>query len=551
MDRGLPLRPPPRPDDAPMVWNGWGEPSRRPGIGRREERVLAELLGGPLPHTPSVSLDEVAVPDVALPGPVLRRLAGIVGERHVRTGHLARVAHATGRSYTDLVRLRRGDGSSAPDAVVVPADHREVQRILEVCAEQDVAVVPFGGGTSVVGGVNPQRGRRPVVSLDVARLDGLWTLDRQSRTATFGAGTRGGDAELTLGAQGLTLGHLPQSVEHATLGGFVASRSVGQASTGYGRIDDLVLALRVATPAGSLRVGHIPASAAGPDLLRALLGSEGTLGVITEVTVTVRRAPDRRAFEAWWLPDVASGQQALRNLAQEGDAPEVARLSDEPETRVALAQQSRSARAYVRTRARRREGCLLILGWDGDRRALAQRRRVARRALRGAGGRSLGSAPGHAWAAHRFDTPYLRDDLLDRGVLVETLETAAPWSALSHVHASLRAALVGALEERGTPPQVLTHVSHLYATGASLYVTFLALAEPGAELDQWAAAKAAATRAILDAGGTITHHHGVGADHRRWLDEEVGPVGVAALRGLKDALDPTGICNPGILLPQR
>ncbi len=549
MRETLPLRPPPRPNDATMVWNGWGDPARRPGLDGRDERVLAELLGGPLPHTPSVRLEDVTLPEVTLPGPVLRRLAGIVGDGHVRTGRLARVAHATGRGYADLVRLRRGDATSAPDAVVLPADHREVQRVLEACAAHDVAVVPFGGGTSVVGGVNPQTRARPVISLDLARLEGLHHRDATSGTATFGAGTRGGDAELALAAQGLTLGHLPQSVEHATLGGFVASRSVGQASTGYGRIDDLVVAVRAATPQGTLEAGHVPSSAAGPDLLRALLGSEGTLGVITEVTVQVRPAPRTRAFAAWWVPDFASGQQALRTLAQQGLAPDVARLSDEPETRLALAQQSATARAYVRARSRRITGCLLIAGWDGQGWQVRGRRRAARQALGAVGARSLGAAPGRAWASHRFDTPYLRDDLLDRGVLVETLETAASWRELPDLYRAVREALTAALAERGTPPQVLTHVSHVYPTGASLYLTFLALAQRGAELAQWAHAKQAASQAILAAGGTITHHHGVGADHRPWYGHELGAVGALALRGLKDALDPTGICNPGILLP--
>lgn len=549
MGTSLELDPPARPPDAPMVWNGWGDPTRRRGLRARDVRALERLLGGPLPFTPPVELEKVALPAARLDEAALARLAAIVGDANVRTGRLPRVAHAAGRSYTDLVRLRRGDATTAPDAVVLPADHRETAAVLAVCADEGIAVVPFGGGTSVVGGVTPQERARPVVSLDLSRTAGLLDLDGASGLATFGAGTRGVDAEQRLAAEGLTLGHLPQSVEHATLGGFVATRSVGQASTGYGRIDDMVRAVRLASPAGEVRAGHPPASGAGPDLLRLLVGSEGTLGVITEVTVRVRPAPARRAFAGWWLPDFAAGQAALRSLARERAAPDVARLSDEAETRLALAQQSPSARGYVRARARARGGCLLVAGWDGDHADLVRRRLRARRALRRVGGRALGAAPGRAWADQRFEGPYQRDDLLDRGVLVETLETAAAWSALPNVYAAVRAALTRAFAQQRTRAHVMTHISHLYETGASLYVTVLARAEPGAEVGQWTAAKDAATRALLDAGGTVTHHHGVGALHRAWLGEEVGPLAVDALRAAKRALDPAGICNPGVLLP--
>ncbi len=479
-----------------------------------------------------------------------------MGEEHVDDGHPARVVHAAGQSYEDLVRLRAGDGRAAPDAVVAPGSHEEVAAALAVCREEAVAVVPFGGGTSVVGGVEPGRGRfESVISLDLGRLDRLVALDGRSLTATFEAGISGRRAETLLDERGLTLGHFPQSFEHATVGGYLATRSAGQASTGYGRVEDLVLGLRCATPAGELRVDPVPASAAGPSLLELLVGSEGAFGVITEATLAVRRRPSARRYEAFSFASFEAGAQALRALAQAGAGPDVARLSDDRETALALAQAAadggvaaRALRRYLRLRGQRRP-CLAILGWEDTVAEASRRRARSARILRAAGGLALGSRAGDAWARARFDGPYLRDDLLDAGILVETLETATTWSRLAGLHRSVGAVLAESLTARGTPPLVGCHVSHVYRSGASLYFTVLAAQERGSELEQWRAAKAAAGDAIVAGGGTITHHHAVGSVHVPWLSAEVGELGVEALRALKGLLDPTGIMNPGKLVP--
>ena len=479
-----------------------------------------------------------------------------MGEEHIDDGHHARVVHAAGQSYEDLVRLRAGDGRGAPDAVVAPGSRDEVAVALAVCREEEVAVVPFGGGTSVVGGVEPGRGRfEAVVSLDLGRLDSLVALDERSLTATFEAGVSGRRAEALLDERGLTLGHFPQSFEHATIGGYLATRSAGQASTGYGRVEDLVLGLRCVTPAGELRIDPVPASAAGPSLLELLVGSEGAFGVITQATLAVRRRPSTRRYEGFSFASFEAGAEALRALAQAGVGPDLARLSDDGETALALAQAAadgavvvRALRRYLRLRGQRGP-CLAILGWEDT--DAETRRRWARsaRILRAAGALALGSRAGNAWARARFDGPYLRDDLLDAGILVETIETATTWSRLAGLHRSVGAALAGALTARGTPPLVGCHVSHVYRSGASLYFTVLAAQERGSELEQWRAAKAAASDAIVAGGGTITHHHAVGSVHVPWLSAEVGELGVEALRALKARLDPTGIMNPGKLVP--
>ncbi len=537
-----------------MRWWGWGVDGHDAPLRTAVTTLLRDELGAAGARVSPPALERFELPAPALPAGVEDRLTGVVGPGHLRDDLLTRVSHGAGRSYPDLLALRAGAGLTAPDAVVYPADHGEVARVLAICAGARVAVVPFGGGTSVVGGVAALRGGCvAAISLDLARMTGLAALDERSQLATFAAGTTGPEVERLLGERGLTLGHFPQSFEFSTIGGWAATRSAGQASTGYGRIDELVVALRAATPAGELATAPVPASAAGPDLRELLLGSEGVLGVITEVTVRVRPRAALERFDAYALPSFAAGGEALRELEQAGAAPDLVRLSDEEETRLSLALSvapiaQRALRTYLRARGQR-SGCLAIVGFDGPPDAVRARRARARAVLRRHGAVALGATPGNAWATGRFHGAYVRDELMSRGVLVETLETATSWTRLAQLHGAVGGALRGALGARGTPAAVMCHVSHLYPTGASLYFTFLARAEAGAELAQWRAAKTAAGDAIAAAGGTITHHHGVGRDHARWLTGEIGELGVAALRAVKERVDPAGIMNPGKLLP--
>jgi alkyldihydroxyacetonephosphate synthase len=535
-----------------MKWWGWGEDgSEQPSLPASAAAMLHDELGLADRYLPPVPIEQVRLPE---PAPV-GDLAAIVGEEHVGQDRLARVAHAAGRSYPDLVRLRTGDGSGAPDAVVWPGSEAEVADVLAACYSAGIAVVPFGGGTSVVGGVEPLRnGFSAVISLDLRRMSRLIDADRTSLTATFEPGVLGPRAETLLASRGLTLGHFPQSYEFATIGGYVATRSAGQASTGYGRIDELVLGLRCVAPAGLVEAKPLPASAAGPSLRELLVGSEGTLGVITEATLSVRPLPEERRYEGWSFRSFREGVEAFRSMEQADASPDVARLSDEEETRLTLALASsgsaaeRVGKTYLRVRGHE-GGCLAIIGFEGDSSELSHRRSRTRGLLRAGGGLQLGERPGRAWLRGRFAGPYLRDTLLDRGVLVETLETATTWSHLEELYLAVGSALRGALAARGTPPLVLCHVSHLYRSGASLYFTFIARQEEGAELDQWHAAKAAASDAIVSHHGTITHHHAIGRDHAPWMQAEVGELGVELLRAAKARLDPRGIMNPGKLLP--
>ncbi len=530
-----------------MKWWGWGDPERRVELSETAVAAVRDELGvAPDDAAEPVSIDQVSLPEARPLPDSVRAAAGEVLDRPDD-----RIRHAAGRSYPDLVRLRTGRLEHAPDAVLRPADAAGVEAVLEACVAAGVAVVPFGGGTSVVGGVEAlANGHSAVVSLELSRLRSV-ELDSQSLTARLGPGLTGPEAEAALGALGATLGHFPQSFEEATIGGFAATRSAGQASSGYGRFDELVTALELAAPAGRLRTLQIPHTAAGPSLRELVLGSEGTLGVITEVTCRVRPAPRTRVYEGWVAQDFEAGREIVRDLAQRHEAPDLLRLSDEEETRVSLELagtegfRRRALDTYLSLR-RRRGGCLLICGWEGERDSVSRRRGLAQARLRLGGAVSLGRSAGYSWYRNRYGGPYLRDELMNLGVLVETLETAHTWTRLEELYRGVGDALRGALGERSI---VMCHVSHAYADGASLYFTFLTRARPGEELDQWRAAKSAACEAIVAAEGTITHHHAVGRDHAPYMRAEVGELGLDALRAVKERLDPAGILNPGKLLP--
>ncbi|ONM46538.1 FAD-binding oxidoreductase [Nocardia donostiensis] len=525
-----------------MVWDAWGIPAGHKPLSAQIRGLLGQVFG--VSGEPVARRDEGDVPlrEPALSSDRRAGLAAIVGADHVSTEHRDRLRHAGGKSTLDLLR-RRGDGpQDAPDAVVFPADHDQVLAVLAHCSGHGIAVVPFGGGTSVVGGLDPVRGRfETVIALDLRRLDSLIALDPVSGTATLGAGVTGPRAEQLLGTHGLSLGHFPQSFEFASIGGFAATRSSGQASAGYGRFDDMVQHLCLATPGGTVELGRAPASAAGPDLRELFVGSEGTLGVITEVTVRVHPIPETVAYQAWSFPDFDTGAAALRTVVQTGAAPTVLRLSDEVETALNLARAGSIGGDAV-------SGCLAVTTVEGTRAHVAARCAEAAALLRAAGGTDLGEAPAREWEHGRFAAPYLRDALLDLGVLCETLETATSWGNLAALKEQVTTALTEALTAQQTPPVVMCHISHTYPTGASLYFTVLAkmLDDP---IAQWLSAKTAAGDAIMAAGGTITHHHAVGADHRDWLPDEIGNLGVRVLRAVKQEVDPAGILNPGKLLP--
>ena len=529
-----------------MAWNAWGDAAAAKPLSESIRTLLVQALGVPSdPDTTAAGgdADRVRLRPSALSQSDRAAFVAIVGEPYCVSDDHGRLLRAGGKSTLDLLRRNAPAVQDAPDAVLLPDDEDQITAILQHCARRSIAVVPFGGGTSVVGGLDPLRGDfQAVVSLDLRRFDELHGLDETSGEADLGAGVTGPAAERLLGEHGFSLGHFPQSFQFATIGGFAATRSSGQDSAGYGRFDDMVRGIRVVTPAGILDLGRAPASAAGPDLRQRIIGSAGVFGVITRVRVRVHPVPETVRYEAWSFPDFATGAGALRAVTQNGTGPTVLRLSDEAETGVNLATTEAIGAQRVTG------GCLAITTFEGTTAHTESRHAETRAVLEAHGGTSLGDGPALAWEHGRFGAPYLRDSLLAAGALCETLETATNWSNLHTLKAAVTEALTTSLADTGTPALVLCHISHVYPTGASLYFTVVA-GQRGNPGEQWRTVKAVASEAMVRNGGTITHHHAVGADHRPWMRDEVGDLGVEVLRAVKNVLDPTGILNPGKLIP--
>lgn len=530
----------------PMRWNGWGDPAKAKELPAAVRALLPVKLGRIPRPAPAVSIDDVKVAASALSEPDRLSLAAIVGAGHVHTGREARLRHAGGKSTPDLLR-RRSVRQNVPDAVIDPADDAEIAAVLRLAGERGIAVVPFGGGTSVVGGLDPESGpvpnnggARAVISLRLHRLTGLVCLDSLSGEATLRAGTTGPEAEALLAAHGLELGHYPQSFRYATIGGFAATRSSGQNSSGHGRFDAMVTGLRVVTPSGELDLGRAPGSAAGPNLMQLFLGSEGAFGIITEVRLRVHPVPEVRLHDAWTFRNFAAGANALRQVAQLGTGPTVIRLSDEAETGVSLAQVGRIGKALSK-------GCSVVTVFEGEAAMTAERRARTAAVLTAAGGTHAGEKPAEEWVHGRFNAPYLRDALLDHGVFCETLETATTWSNLERLKQDITAAITAGFAAQRAKSLVLCHVSHIYPTGAALYFTIIAGIK-GDSLEVWDEVKSSVNDTIMAAGGTISHHHAVGRDHAPWLEREIGGLGMRVLSAVKAELDPAGILNPGVLL---
>ncbi|HEY2070102.1 MAG TPA: FAD-binding oxidoreductase [Rhizomicrobium sp.] len=553
-------------DRTKIRWNGWGAAGFKNPVAGREEvwTWLAAQLGMPsLLATPARPLEELELPPSALDDKTRARLVAILGEDRVRDDKYERAFHALGRSYHDLLRLRAGDLSTAPDVVLYPRGPEEVQAVLACADDAELAIVPYGGGTSVVGAVTAARGSfHTVATLDLSGLDRLISVDPVSGTATAEAGVYGPALEKALQAGGMTLGHYPQSFEFSTLGGWIAHRGAGQQSSRYGRPQDWLVSARLATPRGVLSSEDFPASGAGPRLTDLTIGSEGAFGIVTDATVRIQAAPAQKEYRGYLFRDFAAGTAAIRQAVQEGLPFAMLRLSDAEETRFyrafgslgkRLSLGARIADLYLKLRKFDDNAALLVAGFEGSEAEVAQSSKRFAAIARKLGALSAGSSPGKRWYDGRFHGPYLRDPMMDRGVGVDTLETATSWSKLDGLYTAVRAALETSIGETVPRPGargiVTCHISHSYPDGASLYFTYIFPRALDGELAQWRAIKTAASDAIAAHGGTISHHHGVGEDHLPWIEKEKGELGIEVLRAIKHTLDPKGILNPGKLIP--
>ncbi len=536
-----------------MKWWGWGLEGKSYGLKNNPEVLsfLKNKLGidCSLEKPVRINIEDIDIPEIALPTEKIQELKEIT---RILSSDYSRLIHSFGKSYKDLIRLRKGQIGNITDLVAVPKNEKELEELLKYAYENNIKIIPFGGGTSVVSGIEPLY--KGTITLSLKKFNRVLSINRISRTAHIQAGIKGPDLENILNNSGFTLGHFPQSFEFSTLGGWIATRSAGQNSTKYGKIEDMVEALTLYYPKGKITTKITPASASGSDVKQILIGSEGCLGVITDAVVRIHPLPEKKHYCIFLVDNFKNGVDQLRILYQQGIIPAVARLSDPEETFTMMNLGSLNKKyldqikksiltKYLDLRGYSKDQlCMLLLGFEGNKDKV---RFDFKRSKKIVDGVYLGTSPGKKWLEKRFELPYLRDELMDLGVLVETLETATNWDNIDRLHRETKKAIREAIQDFGVKGLVQTHVSHIYHEGASLYYTFLTKAIGGKEIEQWNHIKSKATAAILKNGGTISHHHGIGNEHKHWMEAEHGREGLKLLKTIKTYFDPLNIMNPG------
>jgi alkyldihydroxyacetonephosphate synthase len=449
--------------------------------------------------------------------------------------------------------------TQAPDAVLWPDSHEQVEALVNLAQRLDLCLIPFGGGTNIVGGINPDAGEtRPTMTLSLRNMNRLLTLDRESHTATIQAGALGPKLETDLAAHGYSLGHFPDSFEYSTLGGWLATRSAGMQSDAYGKIEDMIVSIKMVTPSGTIVTKPVPASSAGPDLNRMLVGSEGILGVITEATMRVHRIPAVKDYRGYLFKSFEDGLCGIQDMLERGFAPSMVRLQDSGESELAFNMRApkQGIEGWIQNRVKawlRFRGytapCILIVGIEGDGPSIAATRRQARKILKRRGGFSLGTTVGDTWSKDKFNIPYLRDYIMDFGCMADVAETSTLWSNVLPLYTATIEVVKQRFGQEDGTGYIGCHISHTYQTGACLYFTFAARQPKGRELEHYYGYKRLVTDTIMRCGGTLSHHHAVGTEHRPWMTLEISPAGLQALQALKASLDPKRVLNPGKLLP--
>lgn len=532
------------------LWNGWGNENSDHTMELNDGlRMLLQALVGPGTALPQATLDEViaTVPDTRL-------------ETHplINTDPEIRVRHARGQSLPDWLDMHSGNVDTFPDGVALPKSSEEVRELLDYASIKNLTVIPYGGGTSVVGHINPEQSKTPVLTIDMGRMNSMLNIDIESQLATFGAGTPGPIVEKELKRHGYTLGHFPQSWELSTLGGWVASRSSGQQSLHYGRIENMFAGGKIETLKGTLDIPTIPASSAGPDVREMILGSEGRMGIITEVTIRITPLPEEEKFQVVFFSSWDVGIGVARELIQQRVALSMVRLSNPLETTSLLymgaGSDSSGVAALEKSLSEKGIGSgkvMMTIGVTGTARHCKEAYQLAIDHCNANGGIPDESGIGDNWAHGRFRAPYLRDPLGSEGYAADTMETAVDWSKVSKAAENIESAIRTALSDEGEQVHVYTHLSHVYGQGSSIYTTYLFRLGDSYEkgMDRWIKLKQAGAEQIVAIGGTISHQHGVGQDHKRYLKSEKGDLGIAAINNLCELFDPKGQMNPGKLLP--
>jgi len=546
-----------------MKWWGWGvegvsfhhedKPRLAPFIQRAVD------LDVNTPPVPPMKLEDLPIPTPTISDELLEALTEAVGIDNVHSDDLDRIVHTYGKSLRDLLRLRAGDIPRIPDVVVYPGDEAEVQLVVDHAVAANAVLIPFGGGSNIAGSLGPPpEETRTIVSVDLGRLNRVLEIDTESGLARIQAGTLGPDIERQLGEQGWTMGHFPDSFTHSTLGGWVATRSSGMQSDKYGDIAEITRGLRVVMPGKVLIVRPLPSTSTGPSVREMILGSEGRLGVITEVTVQVHRIPEKRLILGYLFPSWEAGLAAMQEISTSDAHPSITRVSDSRETEFSFATRKKSSGISISSlvskglmKVLERRGwdletvCLSFIGYEGGATHVRRQKAIVKDIVRKHGGIVVGKGPGQLYDQKKFDTPYIRDFLLDRGAAGDVSETAAPWSKLKPLYDNTVAAANKAYAQLGVTGWIMCHLSHSYHSGACLYFTFAFRHDGLDPLSQYDLVKSAIQQSFVDCGGTLSHHHAVGTEHAAWLEQDVSGPGVHMIDGLLAAMDPGQNLNPG------
>jgi alkyldihydroxyacetonephosphate synthase len=549
-----------------MKWWGWGVEGvgfhweDKPGFAPFVEFAVGlDLHTAPVVGMPE--FDKLTVAKSLASAAFTASLASVVGEDYVTTDKMERVVHTYGKSIRDLIRVRANQIERTPDVVVYPADEDEVQRVVDIAVAADAVIIPFGGGSNIASSLEPRADEsRVVLSLDMGRMRELIDIDEESGLARIQAGALGPDLEQQLGARGWTIGHFPDSFTHSSLGGWIATRSSGMQSDKYGDIADIVRGLHVVRPGGILVIRPIPSASTGPSVREMILGSEGRLGIITEATVQVHRIPAKRDVFGYFFPNWEAGTAAMQEIAESDASPSITRVSDGRETGFSLATSKErhgldkflagtvlpglmKSKGWAKQPGGLESICLSFIGFEGGEAHAKRQKKLVDKIVKKHGGMGVGKGPGVLYDQKKFDTPYLRDFLLDRGAAGDVSESAMPWSKVNQVHDAVRVAADKAFDEIGIKGWIMSHLSHSYHSGACLYFTF-AFVMGDDPIGEYNVVKTAIQQAFIDNGGSLSHHHGVGLEHAPWLEQDISPQGVAVMRGLFDAADPGENFNP-------
>jgi alkyldihydroxyacetonephosphate synthase len=547
-----------------MKWWGWGDPKLSFPMADKPTLwpwVMKKLgITNAKPSAMPVALESIEIPPSRAGAAVLARLRAVLRDEQVSLDSFVRLQHTYGKSFPDLFRVRSGLIRRAPDVVLLPDSHEQVESLVQLAQELDFCLVPFGGGTNIVGGINPEVGdSRPIMTLSLRQMNRLISIDAESRTATIQAGALGPELESALALHGHSLGHFPDSFEYSTLGGWLATRSAGMQSDAYGKIEDMVVSIKIVTPSGTIITKAVPASSAGPDLNRIMVGSEGIFGIITEATMRIHKVPAIKDYRGYLFRSFEDGVHGIQECLDRGFPPSMIRLQDSGESELAFNMRApkHGLEGWVQNQVKRwlkRRGysdpCILIIGVEGDKTAIASTRQHSHRILKSHGGFSLGTSVGDTWSRDKFNIPYLRDYIMDYACMADVAETSTLWSNVLPLYRATIAVVKARFNQDDGTGFIGCHISHTYKTGACLYFTFAARQPAGREIEHYYSYKRLVTDTIVRSGGTLSHHHAVGIEHRDWMTQEISPAGLQSLRALKTSLDPKGILNPGKLLPE-